>query len=189
MSLSSSLLVRVKARDAAAWERFVALYGPLVYRWCRRCRLQPADAMETVQEVFRAVAGAIEDFRRDQAGDTFQGWLRTITRNKVRDFLRVRRPLAVGGTEAQVRMASVQDMVLDDQPEPEHEHTAVIHRGLELVRAEFADNTWQAFWQTTVDSHSPAEVAARLQMSVVAVYKAKSRVLMRLREELKDLVD
>lgn len=144
--------------------------------------------MEIVQDVFRAVAGAIEDFRRDQAGGSFQGWLRTITRNKVRDFLRARPPQAIGGTDAQVRMASVQDIDLD-APEPEHERTAVIHRGLELVRAEFAVNTWQAFWQTTVDSQSPADVAARLNMSVAAVYKAKSRVLMRLREELKDLVD
>jgi RNA polymerase sigma-70 factor (ECF subfamily) len=57
---------------------------------------------------------------------------------------------------------------------------------LELVRAEFADRTWQAFWQTAVDHQRGVDVAKSLGMTVDAVYQAKSRVLRRVRELLRD---
>ncbi len=56
-----SLLVRLKdPRDEQAWSEFVAIYTPLVDRLARAKGLQPADAADLAQEVFRAVAGAIE---------------------------------------------------------------------------------------------------------------------------------
>src|SRR5690348_11490311 len=33
---SRTLLEQLRADDAAAWDRLVALYAPLVYQWCRR---------------------------------------------------------------------------------------------------------------------------------------------------------
>src|SRR5581483_11963710 len=62
---SLSLLARVRGREADAWYRFVHLYSPLVYRWCRQAGLQQADAADVGQEVFRAVAQRIGEFRRD----------------------------------------------------------------------------------------------------------------------------
>src|SRR5262245_54299739 len=82
---SRSLLDRVRTNDAAAWDRLVALYAPLVFHWCRRWDLQHQDAADILQDVFQAVATHIAQFRKEREGDTFRGWLRTITRNKVRD--------------------------------------------------------------------------------------------------------
>jgi acyl carrier protein len=62
-------------------------------------------------------------------------------------------------------------------------------RALELVRAEFENRTWEAFWRTAVDGQAPADVAEDLGMSLHAVYKAKSRVLRRLRQELNGLLE
>ena len=42
-STSSSLLERVRAKQAEGWRRLVHLYGPLVYQWCRQCGLQAED--------------------------------------------------------------------------------------------------------------------------------------------------
>jgi len=58
---------------------------------------------------------------------------------------------------------------------------------LETIRAEFESRTWQAFWRTTVDGRAPAHVAEDLEMSVAAVYMAKSRVLCRLRQVMGEL--
>ena len=60
------------------------------------------------------------------------------------------------------------------------------HRALELVRAEFEDRTWQAFWRVAAEGRPPADIADELGMTLHAVYKAKSRVLCRLRRELGD---
>jgi RNA polymerase sigma-70 factor (ECF subfamily) len=60
-------------------------------------------------------------------------------------------------------------------------------RVLEMIRVEFEPRTWDAFWQTAVDGQLAADVAADLEMSVPAVYMAKSRVLRRLRQALGEL--
>jgi RNA polymerase sigma-70 factor (ECF subfamily) len=70
---------------------------------------------------------------------------------------------------------------------PAAEDDAVWRRALEIVGAEFEDPTWRAFWRTVVDGQSPASVANELGMSLHAVYKAKSRVLCRLRDQLGEL--
>jgi RNA polymerase sigma-70 factor (ECF subfamily) len=57
----------------------------------------------------------------------------------------------------------------------------------EQVRDTFAPTTWQAFWQTAVEGKSAAEVGAELGMSVGAVYVARSRVLARLAEQIRQM--
>src|SRR5205823_757184 len=113
---SRTLLDRVKAGDSAAWDRLVGLYAPLVYRWCRRCDLPEQEVADVFQDVFQAVASHIAGFRQDRPEDTFRGWLRTITQNKVHDhFRKVRRePGGAGGTEAQLRFSQLPD---DQSPE------------------------------------------------------------------------
>jgi RNA polymerase sigma-70 factor (ECF subfamily) len=192
-STSRSLLERVKADDAAAWDRLVRLYAPLVLQWCRRWDLQDQDLADIFQEVFQAVARHIAGFRRERHGDTFRGWLRTITRNKVRDHFRrlSREPAGVGGTDAQLRLAelpadaSVEEAGTSGAP-VDH---ALFRLGLDMIRGEFAERTWQAFWATAVEGRPPKDVADELSMTPGAVRVAKCRVLQRLREELAGLLD
>ena len=188
-SISSSLLARVKAREPDAWRRLVKLYGPVIYLWARQAGLQPDDAADVVQEVLGAVADKVEDFRRERTGDTFQGWLWTITRNKIRDhFRRVQdRPEARGGTDAQQRILQIPEL-----PEPSSDDHAevgsrVARSALELIRAEFEDRTWRAFWRMAIDGCPAADVAEELGISIRAVYQGKYRVLRRIRQELDEL--
>jgi RNA polymerase sigma-70 factor (ECF subfamily) len=182
------LLERVKANDASAWDQLVSLYGPLVFHWCRHWDLQEQDTADICQEVFQSVATHIGAFRKEKTTDTFRGWLRTITRNKIHDHFRRlgREPGGIGGTDAQTRLAELpapqrrdDDSAVDNQAE-----RALFFRMLDLIRGEFAERTWQAFWRTAVDGQSPNEVAADLAMSPGAVRVAKYRVLHRLRDEL-----
>src|SRR5262245_58644642 len=114
---SRSLLDGVKADDPAAWDRLVTLYAPLVFQWCRGWDLREQDAADVFQEVFQAVVTHIAAFHKEREGDTFRGWLRTITRNKVYDHFRRRgrEPEGVGGTEAQGRLAEVPALPTADE--------------------------------------------------------------------------
>ncbi len=186
-STSTSLLRRVKAQDAEAWEQLLGVYSPLVYFWCRRSGMGAEDAADVLQEVFRAVSAAVADFRHDRPGDTFRGWLRIISRNKIRDHYRRQadQPEAAGGTHAQERFKEV----AAEEPESSVASSplgGVFCRALELIRAEFEDRTWQAFWLTTIEERPPVEVAEQLQMTPGAVRQAKYKVLRRLREQLGD---
>lgn len=98
---STSLLSRARANDREAWERVVYLYSPLVHGWCRRFGLQDADTLDVGQDVLRSVFLHLDSFRKDRPGDSFRKWLKTMTRNRVLDFLRRagRTPAARGGSD------------------------------------------------------------------------------------------
>lgn len=189
---SVSLIERARRNDAEAWHRLFHLYSPLVYYWCGRAGVRPPDADDVVQDVFRAAAGALPRFRRDRPGDTFRGWLRGITRNVLLAHRREIGPEgpAAGGSDARRRLQAVPAPAGEpDEADPPAELRGLYLRALELVRAEFEDRTWQAFWRATADGVRPADIAAELGMSTAAVRQAKSRVLRRLKEEVGDLGD
>ncbi|HEY7327535.1 MAG TPA: sigma-70 family RNA polymerase sigma factor [Gemmataceae bacterium] len=190
---SRSLLERVRSDEPAAWDRLVALYAPLVLGWCRGWGLREQDAADIFQEVFQAVAAHISGFRKEREGDTFRGWLRTITRNKVHDFFRLRnrQPEGVGGSEAQDRLVQLPapQPCEDSSHLEENGERGLVARALELIRCEFTERTWQAFWRTAIEGRSAPDVAGELSMSAGAVRVAKSRVLQRLREELGDVIE
>jgi RNA polymerase sigma-70 factor (ECF subfamily) len=186
---SLTLLQRIRDGDASAWGRVVDLYAPLVHHWFRRWGAAAADIDDLTQETFQAAAQSIHAFRREQAGDTFRGWLRAIARHKLLAFWRARSQDAagVGGSEALQRLREFPDRGTDDEPEDSSEISALFHRALGLIRAEFEPRTWQAFWRVTVDGLSAADAGAEAGLSPSAVRMAKSRVLRRLREGLGDL--
>jgi RNA polymerase sigma-70 factor (ECF subfamily) len=189
-STSSSLLGRVAAKEPEAWERMSRLYCPLVYRWARQQGLQDADAADVVQEVFRTVAMRINTLHRDQPGDSFRGWLSTVTRHKLGDHFRraAGRANAAGGSDAQQQLQQHPDAPADGSSNISgfDVETSMLHRALDIIRPEFEDRTWQAFWRLAVDCHAAADIAHDLGMTARAVRQAKYRALQRLRRELDD---
>jgi len=185
---STSLLEGIRALDGEAWRRMVELYGPLVYRWCRRSHLGAEDAKDVVQDVFGAVASHVGSFRRQEGEGGFRAWLFTITRNKIRDFFRRRgdEPCARGGTEALERLYRVAGPEAGGEAwsRDRADRILLVRRAVGLVQAEFEERTWDIFCRVAMLAQKPAEVAADLSVSVTAVYQAKSRVLRRLRQLL-----
>lgn len=179
---------RLRASDQEAWRRLVRLYSPLVYYWCRQADLQSSDAADVMQETFASVARSIAGFERESSG-AFRGWLFTITRNKLRDYFRRRQATieAVGGSDAHLGLMQLDEPPGGDSASQSTAERLVVRQALELVQAEFESSTWRAFQRTAVEGLPPADVAAELGISVAAVYKAKSRVLARLRQELRGL--
>lgn len=187
---STSLLQRACADDEVAWERLCRLFGPTIYRSSRQLGLNAEDAADIVQEVFAVVARRLGTFDYRAENSTFRGWLYVITRNKVRDLarLRDRRLITVAATDAKL------DLNLCVEPDVAHEcndasETArIVARALGLIQIEFEHLTWRAFHRVAIDGSVAIDVAEELSMSVGAVYKAKSRVLQRLRRELEGLI-
>lgn len=188
-STSPSLIQRARALDPGAWRRLCEIYGPLVYGWARAKGLQDTDAADVGQEVFRTVAARLADFRRDRPGDTFRGWLWTITRHKLGDHFRARanRPQSADGPTVQFRIAELAEDPTDGSiGVADSAERRVLRRALALIEVEFEPKTWQAFWQTTVDERPADDVAAKLGMTRPAVRQAKYKVLRRLRAEMLD---
>jgi RNA polymerase sigma-70 factor (ECF subfamily) len=99
-----------------------------------------------------------------------------------------RHPQASGGTDALQRLQEVEAAADANDEDPAAELDGLRRRALELVRGEFEERTWRAFWQTVVDGRSPVDVAADMGVTPAAVRMAKSRILHRLKEEFGDLI-
>jgi RNA polymerase sigma-70 factor (ECF subfamily) len=195
-STRPSLLVQL--RDGAAheaWKTFVATYTPLLYRYCRQKGLQDADALDVTQEVMAKV----RRFEYNPQRGHFRSWLATVARHEMARLYKERdRPgRGVGGDEA--------DAALDQVASPAEDvawdrlfNAHVLETALERIRPDFGDQEWQAFAAVAlrvvesadgkhlewVTDASPARVAADLQRDVAWVYKVKSLILKRLREEV-----
>jgi RNA polymerase sigma factor (sigma-70 family) len=191
-STRASLLVRIRdCDDQAAWSQFVDLYAPLIYRFARGHGLQDADAADLAQDVLQAVAKSARGLEYDPKRGTFRGWLYTVTRNKLRNFLAKR------GREAQGTGDTSQQLLLNQHPERDDEDSALWDReyehqlfawAAEQVRGEVQESTWRAFWLTAVEGRSGKDVSEQLGISIAATYLAKSRVMARLKELIRDAV-
>jgi RNA polymerase sigma factor (sigma-70 family) len=187
----ASLLTRLRDNDdTAAWREFLDIYGPVVYGFARHRGLQDADAADLMQEVLRSVARNAVKLEYDPAKGSFRGWLYTITRNKVFNFLSAQRirPKASGDSAVHERLENTPDdsTEADDQWDREYQRR-LSAKAMDRVKHEFQPNTWKAFWGTAVDDRPAEQVGRELKMSVGAVYVAKSRVIARLRDEVQRL--
>ena len=186
-STSVSLLRRLRHPDQeAAWQRFVDLYAPLIYHWGRSQGLNATDAADLVQEVMTTLVAKLPEFQYDPT-KRFRGWLRTVTVNAARNYLRREssRPIADGDQAVHtLTIGSATDLF-----EEEEYRGFVIKRALGLMQAEFRESTWQACWEHLANGRKAADVASQLGISVNAVHVAKCRVLKRLREELAGLME
>lgn len=186
----ASLLLQIRdGTNHVAWQEFMRLYGPVVYGFARKRGLQDADAADLMQDVMRSVSTSIGRLDYDRNQGAFRGWLFTITRNKVFNFLSARRirPQGSGDTTTN-RLLDAQPDASDGADVWEVEYQRRLAAlAMERVKSEFQENTWQAFWLTAVDGTSAADAAKRIGMSPGAIYVAKSRVLARLKEEVETM--
>src|SRR5262249_34954043 len=152
----SSLLQRLRrSGDAAAWERFVDLYTPLLYFWACRMGVQAQDAADLVQEVFATLLQKLPEFDYDK-NRGFRAWLRTVTVNKWRDNRRRHGAALRGGNDAGLDELAVPDAAeaLWDQEFRQH----LVGQALEIMRTDFQPATWQAFWGLVVEGRPAAAV-------------------------------
>ncbi len=171
--------------DQAAWDRFVQQYGPMMYAWCRQWQLQEADAEDVTQEVLLCLARKLRNFAYDPSR-SFRGWLRTLTEHACSDFFaeQTRRVRASGDTGVLDVLKSAParaDLLarLDEQFDQE-----IMSEAVARVRLRVDPQTWEAFRLTANEGLSGDAVAERLGMRLTAVFKAKSRVLQFLRDEV-----
>jgi RNA polymerase sigma factor (sigma-70 family) len=187
-STRPSLLIRLRdPGDELAWTEFTEIYGPLVHRLARRRGLQDADAQDLVQDVFRAVARAIERYDPDPDRGSFRGWLSRIARNLIINLLAAQRrhPRGTGDTDMQRLLEERPDLTGEDSALFEAEYRRrLIAWATDRIRGEFSEPAWQAFWQAGVEGRPPKEVAEALGMSLGTVYQYKSRAVVRIRREV-----
>lgn len=187
-----SLIVQVKdPNNREAWEQFVVIYQPVIYRIAVARGLQDADAQDLTQQVLIAVAMAIPRWESSSPSTRFRHWLRRVTRNAIINAMTRRKgELATGSS-------SIRDLLAEiEQPEPATESLleTEVRRELyaiaaETVRGDVHPDTWRAFELTVVEGVSNADAAATLQKTLGTIYTCRCRVMQKLRATIEKLED
>jgi len=185
-----SLILQVKDQaNRAAWEQFVELYRPVIFRIARARGVQDADAEDLAQQVLIAVAGSIGRWEKSDKSTRFRHWLRRIARNAIVDAMTRRPPDQATGS------SSVQDL-LSAEPARDEQTDLLIEteirrelyvRAARIVRLDVNEETWQAFELTVLKNRSGADAARELGKTIGTVYAARSRVMKRLRDAVAEL--
>jgi RNA polymerase sigma-70 factor (ECF subfamily) len=181
-----SLLRRLQQEpaDQFAWDEFVNRYGPKIQGWCKRWGLQEADAQDVTQAVLLRLSVKLRTFVYDPSR-SFRAWLKTLTHHAWSDLADERRRGGAGAEQDQLQTLPARDDLA--QQLEEAFDLELLELATARVRRRVAVPTWDAFRLTALEGRSGAEAAGQLQMSVAAVFKAKSNVLKLLQEELQHL--
>ena len=179
----TSLLANIKSLDdRQAWERFVALYRPAIYRIARKRGFQPADAEDLTQRVLTSVAGSIHRWKKMDSGIRFRHWLRRVVKNAIINIATRRKPeVAISGlSDQELLLEPVADDETEQQIEVEYRRQ-LFQRAAEIVKSDIEPTTWRAFELTVMDEVSVETAASTLNKSIGSVYAARSRVMKRLK--------
>lgn len=182
----TSLLASIKTLDDRhAWERFVLLYRPVIYRIARRKGLQPADAEDLTQHVLTSIAGSIERWKKSNPSARFRYWLRRVVKNAIINAATRRRPeipfSAITGLKDYELLA---EPAIDNEAEIEIDNEyrrQLFQRAAAVVKSDIEPTTWRAFEMTVIEDMPIKSAADELNKSIGSVYAARSRVMHRLK--------
>ncbi|MDM7998830.1 MAG: sigma-70 family RNA polymerase sigma factor [Dehalococcoidia bacterium] len=181
---STSLLAGLHDRgNERAWGEFDARYHPLLISFGRRLGLAEHDAYDAAQETLLAFAEAYRQGRYDREKGRLRTWLYGIATNKIRDLQRRRAREIVGDAADRTGlMEQIPDEHTMSEAWEAEWQAAVLAACTEEVRHQVEASTMQAFELFVLKGRPGEEVAQHLGISRDAVFKAKRRVLTRMRE-------
>jgi RNA polymerase sigma factor (sigma-70 family) len=184
-----SLLSRLENRDdEKSWKEFFDTYWRLIYSTALKAGLTETEAQEVVQETVICVAKDIDKFKRDRALGSFKGWLKNLTRWRIADQLRKRRPErepdnSAGTTmENEVPAEAELEKIWDEEW-----RSNLFEAAVERVKKMVKEEHYQIFDLNVVRNWPAGKVAETLGITVARVYLSKHRVRLLIRKEIRAL--
>jgi RNA polymerase sigma factor (sigma-70 family) len=184
-SLTLMMRVQQNPADPQAWDQFVKRYEPMIRGWCLKWGAQASDADDLAQQVLLKSLTAMKSYRRDPAA-SFRGWLKAVTHNAWRDF--VRPPRTGQGMASPDAIADSSDALADLEKEMQQAfERELLELAMKRVEERVKPKTWEAFRLTSIENLPGADAAKTLDMPVSSVFVAKHRVMKLLEEEVRKL--
>lgn len=179
----ASLLYRLRSpEDSRAWNRFVDLYSPLLFHWAKKLGYQDSDASDLVQDVFVTLWQKMPEFEYD-SGRSFHAWLKTIFLNRFRSLVRKKVPLSMQSGSV------VSDTSTETELDDAEDIQFLMRRAYVIIESEFSELHRKVFQLYVIDQIAPERVAQSTGISVGTVYSIKSKILSRLKQELKQIIE
>ena len=180
--------------DQASWRDFFDTYWKLIYGAAIKAGLSDQEAEDVVQETVIGVARKMEDFQYDPAVCSFKGWLMHITRCRIADRFRRRRPQNVPlaspppdtTTEPSLNVPDPSADVLEDIWDAEWRKN-LVDVAMERVRGRANPEHYQIFHLHAVKGLGVRDVAKLTGASLAKVYVTYHRIAKLVKAEVQRL--
>lgn len=185
-----SLIVRLKdQQNDVAWTEFMSVYEPFLLRLVQKQGTPDRHAADVTQQLLLTIAKSVDRWHPDGKVASFRRWLGCVARHVVIKFMtRERKQIAGrGGSEFLVQLEDITDDSIDAEQARRYQEE-LIFWAAELVRSEFREKSWRAFWETEIEGRSVAEVSLELGVSTGSVYMSRSRVFARIRNRIEEVL-
>lgn len=196
-----SLIQRLKDwDDQASWREFFDIYWALLYGTARKAGLGDADAQDVVQSTVMELCKRIKTFQADPTRGSFKAWLLQLTRWRIADQVRRRRPeetarahRAAGGASTADAGTATEERLPDPRRDPlevaweEDWEKTLVNAALAKVKDQVSARDFQVFVLLVVQGASPESVAGLTELSRGNVDVIKHRVGKLFAEAVKEL--
>jgi RNA polymerase sigma factor (sigma-70 family) len=184
-----TIFLRLRASDAQprelAWDQFSSRYGPIISSFVLQLGGKAQEVDDVVQEVLLGFFLRSPTFVYDSAKGRFRSYLRVCTYRVIHQ--RLGKAARVNGKPLdQIDPQSVAiEQIWDDVWAQE-----LLRKALEDIRLEIGNTkSFAAFELFVIHDESAADIAAKLEMHVNSVYRAKDEVMRQLRTRLAAMRD
>ena len=191
-----SLLLRLKDwDDQKSWREFFELYWRLIYGVAMKAGLTEVEAQEVLQETVISFAKEIKAFQYDRSKGRFKSWLLQLTRRRIADEFRKRRPAdshadglpdGTRKTEFMERIPDPAGAALENVWEEEWQKN-MVETALEKIRSRINPKHYEIFDRHALKNEPVREIARGAGVSVAQVYWVKHRISGMLKREIKAL--
>lgn len=185
-----SLLGRLKDwHDADSWQEFSKIYQRLIFDTALRAGLTNVEAQEVMQETLLSVAKKIAGFNYDANAGSFRNWLLQITKRRIVDQFRKRRPQ----TQTTAEPGTTLEQIPDPGPQSfealwnEEWHVALLDMARAFVRRKVGARQYRMFDLYVLQQQPMRVVTKTLRVNAPQVYMAKYRITQLLKREMKHL--
>lgn len=179
--------------DQKNWQEFFNNYGRLIFKVARKSGLSETEAEEVVQETVITIAKKVDQLKYDPAVGSFKGWVLTITRWRINDQFRKRKPSDLQKnpqpnangerTDTVERIADPGGFNLEAEWDAEWRQN-LLEAALERVKTQVPPKQFQIFDCYVVKNWPAQKVASELRVSVAQVYLARHRVSALVKKEI-----
>jgi len=179
----TSLLLGLKtSSDDRVWSEFFSRYQPLIIAVGQQLGLSEQDAQDAAQETLLAFSDAYRKGKYDRDKGRLRAWLFGIATKKIRDIQRHRMKQPSADLPEKTRLLNtISDEHSISEVWESQWQRALMRECMDAVRRHMEPSTVRAFELFVLEDWPAEKVAKKLGLSRNAVFKAKRRVLSRMR--------
>ena len=171
--------------DQLKWQEFFETYWRLIYGVATRSGLREDEAQEVVQETCISVARNVASY--DSKAGPFKGWLLQVTRWRINDQFRKRRPGRVTSDDS--RLTGTVDRIADESASldaawEEEWKRNLLDAGISRLKRKVDAKQFQVFDCVAIKGWSASETSKQLGVNIAQVYLIKHRLKSMLKKEV-----